>query len=373
MLAQNAWQQMNDFPSIMHWSSGSMILDDIPYIVVNDEYFTYLFKYDVNTDSWNSVYAFPIESPKDGPTFSLNGKGYINYYNGSQNTLELHEYNPATNEMIQKTGAYFPSWFGPSGYSATAFSINGIGYLMTTGVEDPFQAYDSGTDTWSVKNPIPNDNIMKDVTSFSIGDKGYILYGQNEAGVEIYDLWQYDPTIEQWTQKASAPPTSSTMRKKVFVIGDVAYVGMGSIEEFATFWRYDSVANEWGLIESCGYNGVGSFAFAIGNKGYVGLGWVVIGVPGFHTQVWSLDPNLLQVSSNSLETVEIFPNPVDDILKFSDLNGEITYSLYDISGKLVNKGSIKNNQLDMSNLAAGVYMLKLFSSENILVKRVLKM
>ena len=40
---------------------------------------------------------------------------------------------------------------------------------------------------------------------FSVGNYGYIATGEDTANVTHNDLWQYDPTLDIWTQKADLP------------------------------------------------------------------------------------------------------------------------------------------------------------------------
>lgn len=67
-----------------------------------------------------------------------------------------------------------------------------------------------------------------------------------------------------------------------------------------------------------------------------------------------------------LESIKIYPNPADDILKIelpNEMKFSTTVSLYDLNGKLLIAKNINKNQkgvnLDLSSLAKGVYMLNL--------------
>lgn len=68
--------------------------------------------------------------------------------------------------------------------------------------------------------------------------------------------------------------------------------------------------------------------------------------------------------SSEKETLDIYPNPVNDILNINQ-NGILQYDMYDASGKLVKKGSFENRQTSLSSLPNGIYFIKINGSQNI--------
>jgi Secretion system C-terminal sorting domain/Beta-propeller repeat len=82
----------------------------------------------------------------------------------------------------------------------------------------------------------------------------------------------------------------------------------------------------------------------------------------FDAYIFTVNKNTLQVEqpvlsneSFSNDTFSVYPNPVKDILYFSE---EIKVDVYSISGQLLFSGLPKNNQLDFSSYAKGMYILK---------------
>jgi hypothetical protein len=78
--------------------------------------------------------------------------------------------------------------------------------------------------------------------------------------------------------------------------------------------------------------------------------------------------NSLSVSQNTLETVTLYPNPTNSKVFFDNSNSNFKeVSIYNYLGQEVSKTSfttsIQNQEIDMSNLATGVYVLKLSNSE----------
>lgn len=84
------------------------------------------------------------------------------------------------------------------------------------------------------------------------------------------------------------------------------------------------------------------------------------------------DPATIGLGEESIGSFEVYPNPVNDLLKVSALSGSagsVEYMLYDLSGirimggYLEDKGSRAEQVLDVSSLSRGVYLLNLQTSD----------
>ncbi|SMC34011.1 T9SS type A sorting domain-containing protein [Moheibacter sediminis] len=65
----------------------------------------------------------------------------------------------------------------------------------------------------------------------------------------------------------------------------------------------------------------------------------------------------------------IYPNPGKDIIYISNLQSETSYVLYDLSGRLTQTGKVKD-KINISQLYAGTYMLKLETGESFKVYKI---
>jgi len=91
--------------------------------------------------------------------------------------------------------------------------------------------------------------------------------------------------------------------------------------------------------------------------------------------VMNIVGNILNVEEFSLEnSVSIFPNPTSDIISIdvSDRINVNTLELYDILGKQVIKSSKNTSAMDLSDLSAGVYMLRINTDSGTLTKKVVR-
>lgn len=69
---------------------------------------------------------------------------------------------------------------------------------------------------------------------------------------------------------------------------------------------------------------------------------------------------------------EIYPNPSNTFLFFSNLSDNVIVSIYDVQGNMLINCHVTNNQLDISSLARGVYMLKIKDNMKSITKKVIK-
>ncbi len=149
---------------------------------------------------------------------------------------------------------------------------------------------------WTQKANFGGGNRF-DATEFSIGNKGYFCAGGSNSSF-FKDLWEYDPLMDTWTQRASMP-VGVRSDPVAFVVDTCAYVGMGygtASLFYSDFWKWNQTTNTWSQIANYpGNNGVGlaaGVAFSIGGKGYVGTGggWATSSL-SCSDDFWEYDPS----------------------------------------------------------------------------------
>ncbi len=85
--------------------------------------------------------------------------------------------------------------------------------------------------------------------------------------------------------------------------------------------------------------------------------------------------NSTGVKENSLETVNVFPNPANDILNINSVNKLNSIKLYNTLGTVVYSNGNPNSslvQVDMSELKTGIYILKIFGEDGSVTKKIIK-
>ncbi len=135
----------------------------------------------------------------------------------------------------------------------------------------------SAQGVWSSKANL-SENGRYATMFFSANNKGYIGGGETGPGVYKNDLWEYDPAVATWTQKADfgGGTCGNIYAPAVFVIDNIAYVctGYDINNQFKnTVWAYNPILNTWAQKNNFpGTARYGAFAFSIGTKGYLGMG-----------------------------------------------------------------------------------------------------
>ena len=233
--------------------------------------------------------------------FSIGDKGYIG--TGGYNRNDFWEYDPQLNIWTQKAD------FGGIGrQSAVGFSIGNKGYIGT-GSSNPNGSYIDLDDFWEFD---PTLNIWtqkadfggierQNAVGFSIGDKGFIGTGRNSFD-DLNDFWEYNPTTNSWVQKANFGG-EARFGAVGFSIGNKGYIGTGNPYNNGSpdFWEYEPTNNIWTLKSSfIGLKRVYGVGFSIGNKGYIGSGQFG---GDFKGDLWEYDPstNIWILKSNFME------------------------------------------------------------------------
>ena len=358
--------------------------------------------------------------------FSIGNKGYIGTGYGTAYLNDFWEYDPASNSWTQKANlagipryfasgcaigskgylglgqdpggylqdfwAYDPatnSWMqvanfggGARGFQATAFSLNGYGYvgLGFDGVDrQDFWQYDTLLNTWTQKSNFGGAG-MEQAVCFTVGNKAYV--GTGETSVPMYahkDFWEYDPVTDSWTQLVDFPGVKR-FSAAAFSIGPFGYVGTGydsTNTQHNDFYQYNVAANTW--IQKTNVGGPGrshGVGFAIGSKGYIGTGMA----PGFVDDFWEYTPD----STTSIEEFEvsglkfeIAPNPASQyaIISWqSPENKKIEITVTDAGGKKVyeTKVLVSDFRLPTSDFEKGFYFVTVDNGKQKVVKKFLK-
>ncbi len=133
--------------------------------------------------------------------------------------------------------------------------------------------------------------------SFSIGGRGYVGMGQDSISAMRRDLWEYDPGVNSWTQKANC--TGIARRNaSAFVIGTTAYVCCGVDNAISwmgnvlnDMWAYSPITNTWTARAACPIQNWGVYygvSFSLNGYGYICTGKYAPST--YSVQNWRYDP-----------------------------------------------------------------------------------
>lgn len=166
-------------------------------------------------------------------------------------------------------------------YAAVGFAIGGKGYVGT-GYDGninygDFWEFDPTANTWTQRASIP---ARRAASAFAIGNYGYVCMGVDPSSNYYTDIWEFNPTTNTWSQKANFPGTPR-YGAAGFSIGTKGYVGCGNLGSASgpftnEFWEFDPTANSW--TQKTNFPGTARYGlthmgWAVGNKGILGMGY----------------------------------------------------------------------------------------------------
>lgn len=86
-----------------------------------------------------------------------------------------------------------------------------------------------------------------------------------------------------------------------------------------------------------------------------------------------VDNTTAGVNENTIEGLQMFPNPTSDILNITSANdAEKNVVIFDMLGKQVVNTKVSNGTIDVSNLSAGIYMVNITEEGKTATKKLIK-
>jgi len=324
--------------------------------------------YDTATNSWISKADVPnsLSGRSNGIGISINSKGYaglgidqagISYFN------DLWEYDPGTDTWTQKANLPGTGREG-AGCFVTGNKLYVVGGASDVRTNEVWQ-YDPATDIWTRKRNYIQGPIIYPM-SFSIAGKGYIACGF--PGTEVSNkMYQYDPSDDRWTLKASFPGVAR-QQGIAFVLDGNAWCGLGRelslFSPFQDMYRYDPLADTWATAGNFpGDARFGAVATSDGMTAWAGTG--MLGTTDLEDW-WQLKAHASAVNKMPAKSnVICYPNPAKGVLFISQPAGAYqpaSYRILTADGRIILSGSVTNEQIDVSSLIPGGYIIELSNS-----------
>lgn len=194
----------------------------------------------------------------------------------------LEGFSTADFEYLYGTWTRKADFPGRERSGAVGFTIGNKAYLLS-GLSDELNGiwndkdlweYDPSNNQWTKRADFPG-NGRDFAVGFAIGNKGYIGTGWQMVGGQLNDFWEYDPALDSWTQKANFPGHERAYAVAL-TIGNNAYVGSGidgGYTPYKDFWKYDQLSDAWTRVADFPGDAIfGQSSFTVNGKGYIGLG-----------------------------------------------------------------------------------------------------
>lgn len=272
--------------------------------------------------------------------FSDDNNGYVVGYNG----------------QVLKTTDGGATWthkpnFGTGTYRDIDVRSETLAYLALHG--NNLQKSTDGGMTW-VNMSYPTVAVHLFSTYFVSDDTGFAT-GQPVAGQPGYVLKTTDGT--NWTNTALGN-AGQIFNRVVFVNNTTGFIVGNSGKIFTT----TNTGGSWSEMISGTGNTLRNFDFSSNVRIAVGDGGTIMRLVDITTS----NENLLE---NKL--IQIYPNPVKDVLNIRSNLEVKKITVRDITGKVVLLSETQQN-INMAHLSKGVYLLQVQTAEGLIEKKIMK-
>jgi hypothetical protein len=184
------------------------------------------------------------------------------------------------------------------------------------------------------------------------------------------DFYKYNTLNNVWSPITSFPGAARAGAFS-FAIGDEGYIGMGynynqtsaPYDIFTDFYKYNSQNDTWlQLPDFPGGKLFAGVSFTMNNRGYVGLGSDTIHNTHYSDIFWEYDPALTSLHTTPGNLFQIFPTITKDYIYLdcnSCLSGDYRFEAFDLNGKLCLTEILNTSiplQVNVTTLSNGIYL-----------------
>lgn len=221
-LDKRYWTKIKDFGGGLRSSGVAFALGNKGYVGLGYDnsavYTNDFWEYSVDSNGWAQKSNFGGTARADATAFVANGNAYVACGYDDNYLKDVWQYNQAANSWTQKAGIS-----GAKRKDAATFTIDGKVYLISGNnngtAQNDLQVYDPAGDTWTQLRKLTNVSddsyddkytsiIRYNATAFVINGKGYLATGEN--GSLNTHTWEYDAAADLWTEKTAFSGTART-------------------------------------------------------------------------------------------------------------------------------------------------------------------
>ncbi|MBL4706065.1 MAG: T9SS type A sorting domain-containing protein [Flavobacteriales bacterium] len=366
-----AWVQRANFGGVGRHRASAFSIQDKGYMglghinSVSNILYEDIWEYDPASDTWTQKANFGGGARYHASAFTIGNKAYCGTGrdNFSLYLDDFWEYDPLTNVWTQVA-----DFGGTARSGAASFTVDGKGYVgsgtVSSSGSNDFYEYNATTDVWTSIATFPGNQRNTGV-AFSIDNKGYFGTATGTYGAGK-DFWEYKPAVDQWIQRADvgtlvrAGAAGFSLKGKGYILIGTDW---GTGENFKDVWEYNPLDNSWRQLNDFpGSKRRFMECFVIGDVAYCGIGTNGINFSDF----WSFDANSVGMDEVEARTVSVFPNPVVDKIyfDFKQESNESFVVIYDLFGKKVMEDQLNDDQsVSCNELMQGTYIYQLYEGQ----------
>lgn len=299
------------------------------------------------------------ESVLGGNTIGFNGKIllYMNYSTDDATVgNELYEYDP-----VAETFSLIKDIDPGTGDSSISNFVQ-LGTEVYFEAEGEVWKTDGTTDGTVIVTTLANQGVDNTRNYFVWNDE---LYFEGDNGTDGDELWKYNPSTDTATMLSDISGSNDNHDPADFIVVDspllpisgVLYSGEPSTDSDA---RLHATNGELTLQLTEKYLDVTEI-FYWADKEVIFFRADELddtGAEVFGSELYVYDLNSLSTQDQQINDIVIYPNPIKDKISIQSSTTIETYSIFDMQGRLVQKGELSSNEIN-TNLSTGVYILNL--------------
>jgi hypothetical protein len=208
---------------------------------------------------------------------------------------------------------------------------------------------------------IPEYIITDDTVTACNGlfyDSGGVANGTDQGNYQNNENFTYTICPETAGQSIQLSFTQFETQNNV----DILEIFNGADTSAATLGQWSGTDSP-GTVVPTNNNPSGCLTVVFTSNGSVNL-------PGWRANVQCVEIPALSSSVNNINSINLYPNPVENTLYINTLNENMFYSLYDVNGK--NIYSTNDKFIPMGKLSTGIYILRIIGDNHTSFKRIIK-
>jgi hypothetical protein len=189
----------------------------------------------------------------------------------------------------------------------------------------------------------------------------YTVTGNNSGGDTSFDV--------VITVNDVAPSALSYTSPNVFIIGNSASILPTIVGDVVAYSIVPELPSGLTLNTSTGEI-FGTPTVISGNATYTVTAINSGGSTSFDVEI-AID-EILNTDQNNFKNIGVYPNPFDNVIYINSKLNNISYTVFSIDGKLIQKDTLRNNQIEFRDLPSGTYLLQLNTEMEIKTLKIIK-
>jgi N-acetylneuraminic acid mutarotase len=321
----NTWGTLPSFPGLSRSFGIGTVADSIAYIgfgATTTQYLNDMWSFDASDSSWTQLASCPGVGRRHPAMIAIGDKIYVGLGDGASGDLrDWWMYTISTNTWSQTANFLGVGRHHPFMFNAGGEVFAGLGHSGRNVYRDWYKL-DTITNTWSIMSVFPGQARVAG-TQFSANGYGYVLSGDgsNHSYMLTGEFWQYDPSLDSWTQ-LTAHPGRSKWAPGSFIINNEVYF----------FGGLDRLTNSFPL---------NTYKYTLPN------------------------PTGIDEEQEILSNTYIYPNPASNQISWKSDKRFTDVRIFNSVGQLSFSGTAVTGNVDVSNFANGLYFVQFYHNDNL--------